>query len=140
MNFFSMLMVILATVTYHICQKSINTSVNPAVSLIGSYGIAIITSTFAFIIMPHDHGLIESFKQLNPASYILGFSAFTLELGYFYVYRSGWNIAVAPIFANIITAVILILIGILIYKTKITLTNIMGIMLSIMGLILINKK
>lgn len=135
-----MIITVLATVIYNISQKSINQSINPFISMIVTYITAIIFSVLALIILPIDRNIISSLKQLNWASYVLGLSALGLEIGYLYIYRSGWNIAVAPLLVSIISTVVLIVVGIFIYKAKISPMNALGICLSIVGLILMNKK
>ncbi|MFT8349002.1 EamA family transporter [Clostridium saccharoperbutylacetonicum] len=140
MYYISMIITVLATVIYNISQKSINQSINPFISMIVTYITAIIFSILALIILPIDRNIISSLKQLNWASYVLGLSALGLEIGYLYLYRSGWNISVAPLFVSIISTIVLIVVGIFIYKTKISPMNTLGICLSIVGLILMNKK
>ncbi len=140
MYYISMIITILATVVYNISQKSINQSINPFISMIITYITAIIFSVLSLISFPTNLGIANSLKQLNWASYVLGLSAFGLEIGYLYVYRSGWNIAIAPIYVSIISTILLIVFGIFVYNTKITFTNGLGICVSIIGLILMNKK
>lgn len=140
MYYISMLITILATVVYNISQKSINQSINPFISMIITYIVAIIFSVLALTSFSTNLSVANSLKQLNWASYVLGLSAFGLEIGYLYVYRSGWNIAIAPIYVSIISTILLIVFGIFVYNTKITVTNVIGICVSIIGLILMNKK
>ncbi|WML32714.1 hypothetical protein [Clostridium sp. OS1-26] len=140
MYYISMIITILSTALYNISQKSINQSINPFISMIITYITAIIFSVLALISFPTNLGISNSLKQLNWASYVLGLSAFGLEIGYLYVYRSGWNIAIAPIYVSIISTILLIVFGIFVYNTKITFTNGLGICVSIIGLILMNKK
>lgn len=140
MYYISIIITIFATVIYNISQKSINQSINPFVSMIVTYSIAIIASIIALTISPIENNFISSLKQLNWASYVLGLSALGLEIGYLFVYRSGWDISIAPIYVSIISTLVLIVFGIVIYKTKINFTNGIGIFLSIIGLILMNKK
>ena len=140
MYYISMVITVLATVMYNISQKSINQSVNPFLSMIVTYITAIIFSVLALIILPIDRNIISSLKQLNWASYVLGLSALGLEIGYLYIYRSGWNIAIAPLFVSIISTIVLLVVSIFVYKTKISPINAFGIGLSVVGLILMNKN
>lgn len=140
MYYISMVITVLATVMYNISQKSINQSVNPFLSMIVTYITAIIFSVLALIILPIDRNIISSLKQLNWASYVLGLSALGLEIGYLYIYRSGWNIAIAPLFVSIISTIVLLAVSIFIYKTKISPINVFGVGLSVVGLILMNKN
>lgn len=140
MYYISMVIAVLATVIYNISQKSINQSINPFISMIVVYITAMIFSVLALIFLPMDNNVANSLKQLNWANYALGLSALGLEIGYLYLYRSGWNIAVAPLFVSIISTIVLIVVSIIIYKTKISAWNTFGVCLSIVGLILMNKK
>lgn len=140
MYYISMVITVLATVMYNISQKSINQTINPFISMLVTYITAILFSVIAFIFLPIDRNIVSSLKQLNWASYLLGLSALGLEIGYLYLYRSGWNIAVAPLFVSIISTIMLIIIGIIFYKTKISPVNTIGVCISIIGLILMNRK
>jgi uncharacterized membrane protein len=140
MYYISIIITIFATVLYNMSQKSISESINPFISMVVTYTMALIFSLLALIIFPINHNVTNSLKELNWASYALGLSAFGLEIGFLYVYRSGWNIAVAPIYVSIISTILLIILGIFIYKTKITFTNGLGICLSIIGLVLMNRS
>ncbi|OPJ55402.1 hypothetical protein [Alkalithermobacter paradoxus] len=138
MFYTSMLVVILGTVLYHVSQKLINPNVIPMASMSVTYAIALLFSLVSLFIFGKESA-ITSFKELNWASYTLGIVIFTLEIGFLFVYRSGWNINTAALFANIISAVILTFIGITIFKESISIKNIIGIVLSVIGMILMRK-
>ena len=87
-----------------------------------------------------EKGVIDAFRHLNWTSYVLGFAIVGLEVGYLMAYRAGWNISVGSLVANIILAIILIPVGIIIYKEGFELNKVIGALLCIAGLILINKK
>jgi uncharacterized membrane protein len=125
---------------YHICQKSTPEQVNPFAALLVTYATATaITAVTLFFYKP-ENGLIESIKQLNWTSIVLGISIVGLELGYLLAYRAGWNISVGSLVANILLALILIPIGIMLYHEKFELTKVIGSVFCIVGLILINRK
>ena len=138
MYYASMFMVIAASVLYNLCQNSINENVNPLISMIATYTVALILSLVAVAFIPNKN-MIASFKELNWASYVLGFAIFLLEMGFLLVYRSGWTINIAALFANVATTIILILLGMFIFKQQLSLTNIIGILLSVAGLIIMKK-
>lgn len=138
MYYFSMVLVIFASVFYNICQKSINENVNPFISMIVTYSIALVLSILSIVFFP-EKNILTSFKELNWATYILGGAIFALEVGFLLVYRSGWEINIAPLFANVITTLILIFVGLYIFKDQLSLTNVIGIFLSIVGLILMKR-
>jgi uncharacterized membrane protein len=136
--YFSIILVVFASVLYNISQKSIDGSVNPFTSMIVTYTIALILSFIAIIFFP-DKNIIGSFKELNWASYALGAAIFVLEIGYLLVYRSGWSINIAPLFANVVTTIVLIFFGVCVFKQQLSFTNVIGIIVSIIGLIIMKK-
>lgn len=138
MYYFSMLLVIVATLFYHVSQKSINENISPVISMTVTYGVALILSIISIFFF-QKNSISMSFKQVNWASFVLGFSIFIMEIGFLFVYRSGWNINIAGLFANVISAIIIIFIGIYIFRENLSLVNLIGILMSIMGLILMKK-
>jgi uncharacterized membrane protein len=137
---FSIFLVVASNTMYHICQKSTPEQVNPFAALLVTYATATaITAVTLFFYKP-ENGLIESIKQLNWTSIVLGISIVGLELGYLLAYRAGWNISVGSLVANILLALILIPIGIMLYHEKFELTKVIGSVFCIVGLILINRK
>ena len=63
-----------------------------------------------------------------------------IELEFLYAYRTGWIISTTSDITGSFTAVVLALIGVLWYKEDLTTINIVGIVLSLIGVILINYK
>lgn len=132
-------LVIVSNVFYHVFQKFIPDNVNPMLSLIITYVTAAILS---LIILPwcmKDTSLATEIRRINWASFALGASIIGLELGFLLAYRVGWNISVGALIANTLVSLLLIPIGILLFKETISTTNIIGIILCVSGLILINR-
>lgn len=138
--YLSITLVILSNVFYHLFQKTIPADVNPIVSLIFTYGTALLASIIFFFIYPSKEGIAASFKHVHWASFTLGLAVVGLEIGFLLAYRAGWNISLAALFANVILAILLIPIGLLFYKESLSITNAVGIALSIIGIILIAHK
>jgi hypothetical protein len=57
-----------------------------------------------------------------------------------YMYRVGWNISKGSLIANVSLAILLIIIGVLLYKEHIGLYQIIGIVCCMVGLIFVNLK
>ena len=139
MHYFSICIVVLSNVLYHILQKSIPEQLNPFISLIISYSMAICCSLFLFPFFQNNIPLSYHLKlQLWP-SIALGVTIVGLEVGFLLVYRSGWNISTASVFSNIYVAIFLLPVGILMFKEALSKTNFLGIILCIIGLILVKK-
>jgi len=59
-------------------------------------------------------------------------------VGYVFVYRAGWAVSTASVVANIGLACVLLVVGYLLYKENISLTQMFGFFVCMVGLILIN--
>lgn len=140
MYVFSIILIVSANIFYNICQKTIPQKANPFIALFITYTIASIIAFILFHFSKTDKGFLQSIKDLNWTSIVLAFCIVGLEFGYIMAYRSGWNISICPLVANSILAVLLIPVGIFIFKENFETNKLFGIILCIIGLILINKN
>lgn len=140
MYVFSIVLIVASNVLYNICQKSVPAKANTLLALLVTYMTAATLTGIALLFSKTEKGLLNEFKELNWASFVLGFSIVGLELGYLLAYRAGWNISVGSLVANILLAIILIPIGILLYKENFEVSKILGVAFCVIGLILINRK
>lgn len=137
---FSIVLVIISNVFYQIIQKSTPHDSNPILSLIITYFTAAIACLVILPFYPGKEELSIALKKLNWTSVSLGIAIIGLELGFLLAYRAGWSITTAGVFANVTVALVLIPVGIMAFKEQISLTNLSGILLCIIGLALITKK
>lgn len=138
--YFSIFLVIISNVVYHLCQKSTPGTINPMVALTVTYASALVFSVIGLSLYPSEAGILESFKKINWASVVLGLGILGLELGFLLAYRAGWNISLAGLYANVIVALLLIPIGIVFFKEHISVTKAIGIVLSLAGIVFISMK
>jgi drug/metabolite transporter (DMT)-like permease len=136
---FSIALTVLANVGYHLCQKSINQGVSPLISLIATYAVALLT---ALIAAPFFGTSLAwaSFRELNWASYGLGFGILLLELGFLLAYRAGWNLSTAALASNVTVALVLLPIGLLAFREQLNAWNWAGVILALAAIVLIGKK
>ena len=62
-----------------------------------------------------------------------------LETGFIYAYRAGWTVSTAAIVQSAFLGVVLIFVGMLLYKEVVTPTKVAGILICLVGLYFINK-
>ncbi len=98
---------------------------------------AIITGALFLYSIKYENTLFELAK-INWTSIALGIAIIGLEAGYIYAYRVGWQVNNAPLVANTCLAIALLFIGAILYNEGITLKQIAGMILCIVGLIFIN--
>lgn len=140
MNYYwPIILIVGSNVCYHISAKSMPESINPLASLGITYLIGAASVIVLYFLTSPVKNLATEYGNLNWTAFILGIAIVGLEFGSISMYKVGWNISMGSLVASIALAVILILIGILLYKETITIQKIIGVGLCIAGLILINK-
>ncbi|MHB1394805.1 MAG: EamA family transporter [Clostridia bacterium] len=142
MKFIPIALVVLSSVCYHVSQKSTPSGLNPIVALIVTYVTASVVSILSyFVFVPKSDlvGLLEAIKNANWASLLLGFAVVGLELGFLLAYRAGWNISIAGLLSNTLVALMLIPVGLLLFKETISLTSVIGVVICITGLIFVSR-
>lgn len=136
---FSIVLIVASNVVYNICQKSTPENANPFSALLITYVTAALLTIVMFLFSKGDKGFFQTLDDLNWTSIALGIAIVGLEFGYLLAYRAGWKISLGSLVANIALAIMLIPVGIIIYKEGFDLNKIWGVILCIIGLILINK-
>lgn len=132
-------LLVFSNVFYHICTKSVPEQLNPFIMISGTYVVGAIVSLACFFLLSPEKNLSAQLSHINWTTFMLGLSIVGLEVGAIYMYKVGWNISVGNLVQSTILTVILIVIGVLIYKETITPMQIVGIVLCAVGLIFINK-
>lgn len=136
--FWPILLIVCANTAYNIITKSTPNSANAFLSLTVTYLVGALVSLIAYFISAQGKSLPVAFRELNWTSYFLGFAIVGLETGYLFLYRAGWKISIGSLVANILLAVVLIVVGVLFYKEALGLKQVVGITLCIAGLVLVN--
>jgi drug/metabolite transporter (DMT)-like permease len=138
--YFSITLPITSTALYHFSQKGTPASVNHAISIMMTYVVAFFLASSLLFFLPVKNGLLSEFRRLNWASYLLAFSIVGLEVGFLLVYRAGWNIGIAAVLVNVVASLILVPVAIFLFKEKLSLVNIAGILVCLAGLVMLNWK
>ena len=133
------MVVVAANTLYHICAKQTPEGLNAFASLGMTYFVAMVASLVMFFATATDKNIGHELAKVNWTSLIFGISIVALEFGYLNVYRVGWKVSTVSLVANIALAVILLVVGLLVYKETITLRQVIGMAVCVVGLILIGK-
>lgn len=133
-------LVIISNVFYQICAKSVPGKMNPFAVLTATYLVGAVVSLILYYALNKGANIVEEYKKLNWAPFILGIVIVGLEVGYIYAYQAGWPVSLAPIVQSAILAIILIFVGRILYKEPVTWNKIAGIVICIIGLAIINLK
>lgn len=133
-------LVVLSNTVYQICSKSVPDKMNPFASLTITYLIGAAASCLLYFIFNRQGNIFKEFAKANWAPFVLGLVIVGLEVGWIYAYKAGWQISVAPIVQSAFLAILLIVVGFLLYKEAITWNKVAGIAICIVGLVLINIR
>lgn len=133
-------LIVISNIFYNICTKSMPENVDPFFSLTIAYLVSAILAFILFLFTGMEkNSIVESMRNVNWTSYVLGICLVGLEFGYVIAYRFGWNISLGSLVANICLGIALVAIGILFYKETLSLNHIIGIGLCLGGLFFINR-
>jgi multidrug transporter EmrE-like cation transporter len=127
----SVALTIAGNIAYHVLNKSVAPNAHPFASLVATYGIGLLFSLGVLV--------VNGLKALNWASYALGIVVVLLEVGFLLAYRAGWKISVAAVYSNVAVGLLLLPIGYLLYRETMTATNVVGIALAVVALVLMSR-
>ena len=136
----SMGLTVVANVAYHFCQKAISPNANPLVSLFFTYLSGMLITLVCIPLFYPGLQIGSAVKELNWATFVLGFGIVGLELGFLLAYRAGWNLSLGALYSNVMVTVLLLPIGVLVFKETLTGRHWVGLALALSGLMLLGNK
>ena len=138
MFYWSMLFVVAGNVIYHLSQKSIPRGLDPVFSVTVSYVTALGLSALLLPIAS-SRPLRDSMRQVTWASFGVGVGAVVIEFAFLLVYRSGWNISLASFAGSAALAAILVPLGVLLYRERLSWVNVLGLLFCLLGFALVTR-
>ena len=130
---------VLSNMVYHICAKSVPSTINPLASVTITYAVATVASLILFLTLNKGDSLFKEYSQLNWAPFVLGIAIIGLEVGFLYAYKNGWSVNSAAIVQAAFLAVGLLFIGYFLFREPITANKAIGMIVCLAGLYIINK-
>ena len=122
---------------YHLAQKSIPRGINPFYATIIAYTVGIVMLAVCALTLPGNKSFVSSIRESNWAVFVVGAAAACIEVGFLLAYRSGWKISVAAVATNVAVTLMLVPIGIVIFKDHLSLRNVLGLIFCVLGLVLV---
>ena len=133
-----LLLVVLSSVGYQVGLKEVSGIGDPMISLMVTYLAA---SAVSFVIYFFQSLGKESFFRgvlsVSLSAIGLGLAIVGIEVGTLFMYRAGWAVNVAFVVANSLIVAALMLTGFLLYKEKLTLRQLIGVGISLAGILCI---
>lgn len=140
MFYITALITILGGLLYQFFVKRVPVNLNPLVNVISVYIVVIILCLCLLPLFPLKGGLMQHVRQLSWLQGVLAISVVLIELGFLLMYRYGWNLSTGNLITGVFINMILAAIGIGLLGEKLNMVNILGILLSVLGVALIGYK
>lgn len=133
-----LLLVVLSGVGYQVGLKEVSGIGDPMISLMVTY---LAESAVSFVIYFFQSLGKESFFRgvfsVNVSAMGLGLAIVGIEVGTLFMYRAGWAVNVAFVVANSLIVAALMVTGFLLYKEKLSLRQLIGVGISLAGILCI---
>ena len=130
----SLVVVVAALTGYHLSQRSLPTSLRPTTLFAFVYAVGMIVMA-AVAISTGAAGGVRAFTDnaTHWSPWLLAASVVGIELGVYAMYQSGWSISTASTTTQALTAVILVVIGLVHFGEHLTLQRGLGLVLCVAG-------
>jgi uncharacterized membrane protein len=135
--FFPFALTVGGILLYHVSQKNIPAEINPFHATMLAYVAGILVCAAFGIAYAGNRSLVLSFKGSNWAVWGMGLGAAAIEVGFMLAYRSGWRVSVTAVATNVAATIILIPIGLIIFRESLSLRNVVGVLFCLLGLALV---
>ena len=133
-------LIVSSVVLYQVSTKLLPKGLNHWHALMLFYALALILTLVMTLFDRPTRSLLEDVQKLNWAVPLVALSIVGIELGWILVFRAGAGLSLTGLIVNVAVAVIVIPIGLLFFKEKISLVNLAGMALCLIGLVLISRK
>jgi len=131
MFFAALLLAAAGSVIYHLSIKQVPEGLNPFFSLAVSYCAAMLLCLMGMWWLPAGQRNIGS---LNWSCLGVALGIFGIEVGFLLAYRAGWNLGYAALSANVLTTLLLLPLGYLLFQEQASPGRIAGLVLCAAGL------
>jgi drug/metabolite transporter (DMT)-like permease len=131
---------IAATVAYHLVLKLTPSGVNPFLSLLVTYAAVTLLFAVALATGPAPVDWRHDLRSLNWTAPALAAAIVALDLGFLFLYRSGYDISLGALVTQTTAAMVLLGVGLLVFREKLSLANGLGVLLCLAGLWLVNRR
>jgi uncharacterized membrane protein len=114
--------------------------VNPLLSLLVTYSLVAIGFGALLLLSPGGFEWRHELRQLNWTALALAAVIVGLDLGFLYLYRGGFEVSLGALVTQSAAALLLLVIGVAVFRERLTAANVVGLGLCLVGLWLVNRK
>ena len=131
------ILMIVANTLYSVTAKVTPTDVDTFASVSLTYLVCIVYALVMFFITSSNKNYFKEIKKANWTAPVLGACLVCLEVSTILLFRVGWELSVGLLLAYVLLAVVLVILGRVVYKEKLTTKRIIGIVVSLVGVVLV---
>ena len=131
------ILMIVANTLYSVTAKVTPTDVDTFASVSLTYLVCIVYALIMFFITSSNKNYFKEIKKANWTAPVLGACLVCLEVSTILLFRVGWELSVGLLLAYVLLAVVLVSLGRVVYKEKLTAKRIIGIVISLAGVVLV---
>ena len=131
---------IACTVGYHLVLKLTPAGVNPLLSLLVTYALVTVLFGALLVASPGGFEWRQETRQLNWTAIALAVAIVGLDLAFLFIYRSGFEVSLGALVTQSSAALLLLVVGVAVFREKLSLANSAGIVLCLVGLWLVNRR
>jgi multidrug transporter EmrE-like cation transporter len=140
MPFFWLSLAILCTVGYHLVLKVTPAGVSPLLSLMLTYALVTLVLGVILLLAPGAFDWRQEVRQLNWTALALAVVIVGLDLGFLYLYRGGFEVSLGALVTQSAAAMLLLIVGVAVFREKLSAANVAGLVLCLAGLWLVNRR
>jgi len=131
---------IACTVGYHLVLKLTPAGVNPLLSLLVTYALVTVLFGALLVASPGGFEWRQETRQLNWTAIALAVAIVGLDLAFLFIYRSGFEVSLGALVTQSSAAMLLLVVGVAVFREKLSVANSAGIVLCLVGLWLVNRR
>ena len=132
------LLMIVANLAYSITAKVTPSDVDTFASVSLTYLVCIVYALLMFFITSKNKNYFKEIKKANWTAPVLGACLVCLEVSTILLFRVGWDLSVGLLLAYVLLAIVLVILGRVAYKEKLTTKRLIGIGIALVGVILVS--
>ncbi len=140
MPFFWLSLAILCTVGYHLVLKVTPAGVSPLLSLMLTYALVTLVLGVILLLAPGAFDWRQELRHLNWTALALAVVIVGLDLGFLYLYRGGFEVSLGALVTQSAAAMLLLIVGVAVFREKLSAANVAGLVLCLAGLWLVNRR
>lgn len=128
----ALLTAVVGTIGYHLAQRQVAPDASPALVLVIAYlvGAAICGLLLVTLFPPR----LTVREQLSWPALALGAAVVLIEVGFLWMYRSGWALTTGALVVNVLATIALAAVGVLAFGERLHWTTVAGAAICLAGL------